>query len=295
MNYTDGMKAFLISSILGLALLLSPEAHGRLFLVEVIVIGHPDGRSDQRASDQLRDFSQLIDPAWVARLTAASGAEPEDWPMDDPFLEDRVDSDDGSELEQADGPAQPRPAQRPTARLIESGMPEDLARWLEQSAPLYPVTFSNQVVLGPEMNRAWQRIDSNPGFEALAWRAWIQPVERGQRSPAVRIHDQKVVGGNWMATFDLPEGLVAPWPQSHFRLDGSLRLVQRQFLHAEIDLDWRLPAIGNGIDQPPPLLANHRYRVHRVEQSRTIRPDRLEYFDSSKIGVLLRIQRWDSE
>ncbi|MGY6587530.1 MAG: CsiV family protein [Wenzhouxiangella sp.] len=281
------MKAFLISSLLGLALLLSPEAHGRLFLVEVIVLGHPDGRSDQRASDQLRDFSQLIDPAWVARLTTDA--------VDSPLPDDASLSDDPDGLALADQQDEPPPARRPTTRLIESGMPEDLARWLEQSAPLYPVTFSNQPSLSPEMSRAWQRIDNNPGFEALAWRAWIQPVERGQRSPAVRIHDQQVIGGNWAALFELPEGLVAPWPQSHFRLDGSLRLVQRQFLHAELDIDWRLPAGQAGVDQPPPMLASHRYQVHRLEQSRTIRPDRLEYFDSSRIGVLVRIQRWDAE
>lgn len=283
------MKAFLISSILALALLVSPLAQARLFLVEVIVIGHPDGRSDQRASDELRDFSQLIDPVWIARLTAEMSADNEAGPGNAPST-----ADPGQPNELAE-PAEQRPAQRPTGRLIESGMPVDLAHWLEQGATLYPVTFSNQISLGPEMSRAWQRIDNNPGFEALAWRAWVQPVERGQRSPAVRIHDQHVIGGNWAAMFDLPEGLVAPWPQSHFRLDGSLRLVQRQFLHAEIDLDWRLPISGGNIDAPPPLLASHRYRVHRLEQSRTVRPDRIEYFDSSRVGVLLRIQRWDPE
>ncbi|MGY6629782.1 MAG: CsiV family protein [Wenzhouxiangella sp.] len=288
------MKAFLISSILGLTLALSPQAHGRLFLVEVIVIGHPDGRSDQRASDQLRDFSDLLDPAWIARLSHETSSLSDDIEAVEPGIGESSSTEGVDESSDAP-PAAPRPAQRPTARLIESGMPEDLARWLEQSAPLYPVTFSNQTSLGPEMSRAWQRIDNNPGFEALAWRAWIQPIERGQRSPAVRIHDERVIEGSWATPFELPEGLVAPWPQSQFRLDGSLRLVQRQFLHAEIDLDWRTPAAGGGLDEPPPLLASHRYRVHRLEQSRTIRPERLEYFDSSKIGVLLRIQRWDSD
>ena len=289
------MKALLISSILGLALLLSPDAHARLFLVEVIVVGHPDGRADQRVSDELRDFTPLLDPLWIAGLRVETTPEINDELAEGLLLDDLTVSNDQNETIQAEHQDESGPAQSTIGHLTEYRMPDDLGKWLEQGAPVFPVTFSQQPALSREMNQAWQRINNNPGFEALAWRAWIQPVERGQPSPAVRIHDETVIGGNWAGAFELPEGLIAPWPQSHFRLDGSLRLVQRQFLHAELDFDWRLPANYGDTDQPPVLLANHRYRVHRLEQSRTIRPDRMEYFDSSRIGVLLKIRALDSD
>ena len=96
---------------------------------------------------------------------------------------------------------------------------------------------------------------------------------------------------------------IEPPPQVTLRLDGTLALVQRQFLHADLDLRWRSvvqrPAAPDAPtdarigataddDRDPP-----QFEVHRLQQSRVIRTDRWEYFDSQRFGVLLRITELD--
>lgn len=291
--------------------MLCVNAHASLYRVEVIVIGHSEGRSDQRQVSTLHDFSQLLDPAWIAaqqalqpalaephteleEMSEADLVEPSEGAPDveSPTWQDAAatDSSASSLNETMDAPLTPlTPAnnlliQREPALAAQQG-PTD-------TGPVYPITFSNLPSLGPEMARAWQRIDNNPAFEALAWRAWIQPIERRQSSPAIRLHDHHALRVDWAKLPDHSPYLISPWPHSQFRLDGSLRLVQRQFLHAELNLHWREPVAAVLGSAPPSLLANEDFFEHRLMQSRTIRPDRLEYFDSSRIGVLLRIERW---
>ncbi|MEX0915059.1 MAG: CsiV family protein, partial [Wenzhouxiangellaceae bacterium] len=80
-------------------------------------------------------------------------------------------------------------------------------------------------------------------------------------------------------------------------------LRQRQFLHLDLDLVWQVPArapadrASRGRREPPVGMSTDRaeneWLLHRLRQSRIVRPGRLEYFDSSLFGVLVRIERFE--
>lgn len=231
-----------------------------LYRVEVIAFIYAGGASDAFFTDSLRDFGGLLNPRELAdagrRLREAMAEFARMHPLD----------------------AEPVPEtswNRPRAWQI----PEQLS---------------------PTMARALQRLEDSGSFQPVASHAWYQPVDHD--SPRVRVHDDEIVheqrpeiAPGITRVFDqtAPEddtGEVEPEPQPvrHYRLDGSARLVQRQFMHLELDLEWREPAttlVGSaGIEDAPQWL------VHRLKDSRIIRPDRLEYFDSAWVGVIVRVE-----
>ncbi|MEE4330659.1 MAG: CsiV family protein, partial [Wenzhouxiangella sp.] len=168
----------------------------------------------------------------------------------------------------------------------------------------WPQPYVNLPRLSPDMQSVWERLERSGAFEPRAWRAWHQLLGREQRSQAVRIHDQQVLRGDWLQTLSVgpldpaddpgtERGMLVrggDWlPEPEFRLDGSIRIYQTQFMHAASNLTWREPIESD----LRPLVLDHLeqglFRQHRLEQSRAIRPGRLEYFDSSWLGILLKV------
>lgn len=240
------------------------------YRVEVIVFQHVDGRPDAREVESPADFSHLLDPlqrARESRRTDAGDAEGRD-----------EEISDAVELLE-------------TLAEIESGemMPE---------MPTWPEPFLALEALSERMQDAWDRLERSGAHRPLTWRAWHQPLD-SERSPRqVRLHDERLIDMDWLEltpagipALDGHDGADALMPDFYYRLDGGIRLRQRQFMHADIELHWRERA-----PSPSPLRMNSRsprpdrLSVHRLEQSRTVRPGRLEYFDSSWLGVLLLIE-----
>jgi hypothetical protein len=263
------------------------------YLVEVIVLTHADGRSDDRKVEQIADFQALLDPLRQSRIA--------DW--QERQAPDSADAPDTESPEQA--------RLRETAELIDLFSAMDAtepAAALETEpmdpGPVYPDPFVNQPELSPGMQAAWDRLASSGEFRPRTWRAWYQPLSRSHLSPPLRVHDEFPVRLNSaeLALAALP-GSRQQWtvdelmPKADYRLDGSLRLRQRQFMHVELDLVWREPVETDVLPAGPwaqATVAPAWFRQHRLTQSRTVRPERLEYFDSSWLGVLVRIERWQS-
>ncbi len=262
--------------------------------VEVIVLLHLDGQSDRYRLDQAADLSTLADPLLNARRSAWLPREPDPVAEEDPA---ELDWDVISESLDLGLPE------------VVSEVVETIARPADEAGPVqvfYPPVYENLDRLGNEMQSARDRLERSPSHQVLAWRAWYQPLSRQVPSEAVRIHDEHLMRAHWLELeqllgrpvdhndLDSRLGLVADLaPPVHYRLDGSLRIRQRQFTHAEIDLVWHEPLqTGSG-----PLLPEHLppggFDIHRIRQSRTIRSGRLEYFDSSWLGILIRIESWE--
>lgn len=279
--------------------LMSPPAHaedGPYYLVEVIVLTHAAGRSDGREIDQLTDFNNLVDPLRQARIAA--------WRMEQ---EARIPEQGGTEDLDLESPEQNQARETVQAMdlfsaldAIETASDPEISEMA--AGPVYPDRFVNQAELSPTMQSAWNRLSNSGEFQPRTWRAWYQPLSRSRLSPQVRIHDEFPLRLNW-ADLALPAlpgtrktlTIDQLMPKADYRLDGSLRLRQRQFMHLELDLVWRelveqeqLPAGP----WAPDVLAPVHFQQHHLNQSRTVRLDRLEYFDSSWLGVLVRIQRW---
>ncbi|MFU8831468.1 MAG: CsiV family protein [Wenzhouxiangella sp.] len=275
---------FILSGLVLSAAQLPAMAQGTpYYRVEVIVLTHSAGQSDERPVQTLDDYSRLIDPMRQARIAQIVEAQEDDTdPTDESDVQRTVDALTALEL-----------------------MPEDMQPALALPPP-QPDTFVNLEDLSPTMRDAWRRLQNSGEFQPRSWRAWHQPLARNRVSPPVRVHDQQIVRLDWLAV--TPLGSLQPAnpdrdlavadlaPRSDYRLDGSVRLRQRQFMHVELDLVWREPverepAFGPmRLDESP---AGSIYQ-HRLKQSRAVRPGRLEYFDSNWLGVLVLIERWEA-
>lgn len=300
------MKRYRLFALLGLvALPLTCLAADDLVRVEVLVFKHLNGQSDAWPVERLEDFSTLLDPrqrallaAWTARYrsidnetldesdpTESAGA---DWQVPDTDASGQVDPQRPPDRLVAPDPAEP---------ALESGQTVSVVALNDaQPGPVWPELFVHDGSLSGPMQRARDRLSNSPGHEVLSVTSWLQPLDRRSPAPALRVRDDTPISIDWLTSAPVPyaidPGLNAPelLPQSIYRLDGSVRIRQRQFRHAELDLVW------SERSKPPHWIApasHHEFEVHRLRQSRPIQLGRVEYFDSPWIGVLIRIETWN--
>jgi len=265
-----------------------------VYRVDVVVFAHAGGDSDRLRSPEPADFSGAPDPLLV---TAAGRAVDAAVQALDGLLPMRL--------------AAPQPDEKTPYLESESAVlrpiPDLFAALGEPSAPVA---------------RSLQRLLGSPAHEVLATRSWIQPAPPRRSTPALRIHDQAVVDTlppvNPVAPPWIPVGLRIPvgvagsgepvWQRLFrprpprleiYRLDGTARLRKRQFLHLDLDLVWQQrerglrAGAGSSPTGPRPAPTGTGWVLHRMVQSRVVEPGRLEYFDSSRFGVLARIERFE--
>lgn len=249
------------------------------YRVEVIVFTHAGGENDAWPLEQTADYADNLDPAWQAFARRQELDRAEDG-------NDSASSDLESALSVVD-----------TIASLESG---------EQTvteALLYPEPWLALETLSEPMEQARARLERSGAYRTHAWLAWHQPLGDGAQPQSVRIHDDQLIDVDWvtlsatgqlMRDGALVRNVTELAPAFHYRLDGFIRLRQRQFMHADITLDWRAPAtVGPAPFSFPNTDAD--LEVHRLDQSRTIRPDRFEYFDSQWLGLLLRVTPYGPE
>lgn len=270
LDFTD-MKTYFLPLATGIALIMAAAVvaaaeSGPFYRVEIIVFAHSSGNPDARITDTLASFTDLVDPLAVPEDAQPSGGEAEDLRAAIELLE--------------------------TLETLESGPLPELPAW--------PKPYIALDQLSGQMLEARQRLERSPHHEVLAWRAWHQPLVTGRSPMRVRIHDENVIGADWIElhpteTPALQEpssaGTVAPAPSVHYRLDGGIGLTRRQFVNADIELHWREPVSHQPAHSLSERQRDGEYAVHRLSQRRAVRPERLEYFDSSWLGVLMLIQR----
>lgn len=278
------MKALLFAfSTLALAGLVSTSAAQEeapaFFRVELVVFTHTDGEFDAWPVDTpAAPPANAHDPEW--QRFAREQSETED---------DASDTSTGADLRSALDVVE-------AIERLENG-PATLPELLVRPDPWLAVDR-----LSEPMQQALDRLQNSPRYRVEQWLGWYQPLEPG-RTGTVRVHDDRPLAADWVVL--TPHGglqrdgrLVTEaeqlFPDFRFRLDGTVRLRQRQFMHAEVSLYWHAPQTTGplGLLTTDPAADLSR---HHLQQSRTIRPDRLEYFDSPWLGVLLRVTPWEVE
>ncbi|MCA1780547.1 MAG: peptidoglycan binding protein CsiV, partial [Xanthomonadaceae bacterium] len=161
--------------------------------------------------------------------------------------------------------------------------------------PVWPDFAVALPELSNTMQRSLQRLQSSQDYRVLTSLAWLQPLERQTTSSAMRIHGREALAIDSTAT--TPTGVFADpaieppaaLPSIRYRLDGSLRLRQRQFRHVDLNLVWSERAT-----EPERMReGGHDVLVHRLKLSRPIQLNRLEYFDSPWLGVLVHVEPWE--
>lgn len=254
-----------------------------VYRVEVIVFGHADGRSDRIRGAGPLDFTDRLDPLLIARANVTA---------------ERQLAGLAGFLPVARIPGEIRE----TTPYLESG---------QQTLRPIPPVYSALGDLSRPIRRVMDRLLDAPDYDPVTARAWIQPA---RSTAAMRIHDQTVVdrvepedGQRLVHVAQvLPVGPLAETPPSAldiYRLDGTLRLRRRQFLHLDLDLVWQTRARAltdrmPPVDQPAAVTnepddGEGEWQLHRLQQSRIVQPGRLEYFDSSLFGVLVLIERFE--
>lgn len=256
-----------------------------VYRIEVIVFSHVDGRSDRIRSAASMDFTDQLDPLLLAR------------------------ANDLAESRLAD-----LAVALPVARI--PGKIDETTPWLETDEQILrpiPSVYSALGDLSRPIQRAMDRLLDAPEYEPLMARAWIQLAPRGRPTAALRIHNQTVVEliepdddqSLVPVAHVLPFGPLVETPPPAldiYQLDGTLRLRQRQFLHLDLDLVWQtqaraladrsIPTDGQSAVTNDLQATESDWLLHRLQQSRIVEPGRLEYFDSSLFGVLVRIERF---
>jgi len=248
-----------------------------VYRVELIVFEHVGGRSDRRPAAEPMNFTETLDPEALAALDAAIADHL-------PVLAESV----------------------PTLTLPPRIGPEApaLAKGEETIQPV-PRDYA-AVELSPTMQRALSRLETSPAHSPVATAAWFQTAERGQRSAQVRVHDDEIVSIRQPQTPQRPDSLVDLGPQLGrdlpfepvpvarpiYRIDGTARLRRTQFLRLELDLAFNQPSRSDADSADETSGSDPRWLLHRLQQQRAVRPERFEYFDSSRFGVLARITEY---
>lgn len=269
MSRSGGTLAVVKSALICIVfLLLSLPIPGQaessdIVRVELVVFQHVQGRSDRWPGQFVDAFAALPDPQENARLAA--------WTA-------RIKPDDA----------------RLEGGHERSLAPPEQALGVMPYGPSWPEFYVGLPEFSPDMEQAISRLQDSPQYRVLTTMAWLQPLARDRQTRPVRVRGTDPLTIDWSKTSPMPielETLVVPpvsAPEIRYRLDGSLHLRQRQFRHVDLELVWSDPAPIEALAPRPET----QVLVHRLNLSRPVLMDRLEYFDSSWLGVLVRVEEW---
>ena len=138
-------------------------------------------------------------------------------------------------------------------------------------------------------------------------------IERAERAlaEAERIETERLNGSTESddaLSEEDEELLELPDPTIYYEVDGTVKLVRTRFLHLEFDLEMRAPVYdplemeevvetvlsdGSVMEPGPPRPTS--FLIHELKQSRQVRTERMEYFDSPVLGVLAYVTLVDYE
>ena len=136
-----------------------------------------------------------------------------------------------------------------------------------------------------DIGKAVAALETNDKYQVLTHKRWVQTADARSSSPVMRITD--------------PAG----------DLDGTVVFYMSRFLHVDVDLllkdesDQKMDMTA-GVANAKPVAGfamsssdatnNSQQLVYRIDESRRIRSNQMNYFDHPKFGVLLIITPMES-
>ncbi|MDX1556418.1 MAG: CsiV family protein [Xanthomonadales bacterium] len=266
----------------------------KAFLFILIIIIVPAAMAQERSAYRievliLRHLDTVADPDYIAELPALEQDALDFYANEIEGALAATQLGDPTELAPPDEGLLP-----PVGPFPQEG-PFDDVEWIE--------------VRSERMNTVWRNLRLSESFRPEAFLAWEQPVD--PPFPLIRVRNEGVIAVDdplaalrgldppYVFRYDLPSGQFAlgglPDPQLHYALEGTVRLRRSRFLHFDLDLAFRQPAPGavetaRGVTTDTPLRPEYAgFAVHALVQSRQVRTERMEYFDSPILGALLWI------
>ena len=281
------------------------------YRVEIIVLTHLRHEAVPADAESLRDFSGSLD------FLAAKIEQEEDGENEN--IEAGPDDHVVAELFQETGteflPDEDQP-EEPWADVIAVEDMSDVMRetWrrLRLSAPFRP-----------EQYLSWEQSANDPfpslrihDLEVLLIENSCTDLHETLATEAGEESDSPFVftdQGNISPGDDIEEAAEEPQlPDStlFYRIDGTVMLRRSRFLHLDIDIELRqatfdeepqtlTPILGgereSGEPGEPELPLTASFLIHQIEQSRQVKSQRMEYFDSPVLGVLAWITPFEAE
>ena len=119
--------------------------------------------------------------------------------------------------------------------------------------------------------------------------------------------DKDVPSCNGEAVEDAAEEPELPDPTLFYRIDGTVMLRRSRFLHLDLDIELRQAVFDEQLLTPAPIPGSESesgepelpppapFLIHQLKQSRQVKSQRMEYFDSPVLGVLAWITPFELE
>ncbi len=288
------------------------------YRVEIIVLTHLRHEAVPSDAESLGDFSGSLD------FLEAKSDEDEEEDGEDENRGDRQDDVVGAELLQETGPELLPDEDQPEDPWADVIAVEDMSdvmretwRRLRLSAPFRPEQYLSWEQSANEPFPSLRIHDPDVLLiensctlldETLATEASEYAAKEHEDGPFVFTDRGNILPGDAME--NAAEEAELPDPILFYRIDGTVMLRRSRFLHLDIDIELRQAAFN---EQPPPLTPilggesesgkpgepelplAASFLIHQLEQSRQVKSQRMEYFDSPVLGVLAWITPFETE
>jgi hypothetical protein len=291
-------KLFLIVFLIPVLLASTGMAAEKRYRVEILVLTHLQHEAIPAEVDSLRDFSESLD-FLKAEDDEESGEDEKDTA--------NPDAKTASGLEAGESEQDPGSDLLPDTELEE-----------EPWADVEAVETMSEV-----MQQTWRRLRLSAPFRPQQYLSWEQG--RDEPFPLLRIHDEEVIltndpyadlretdavdeetnktvvfsdQGNLLPGDALEEPEL-PGPTLFYRIDGTVMLRRTRFLHLDLDLVLRAAVFDDPAEALPPVLSQGSrpgeleeapeptsFLIHKLEQSRQVKSNRMEYFDGAVLSAL---------
>jgi hypothetical protein len=283
------------------------------YRVEIIVLTHLRHEAVPSDAESLGDFSGSLD------FLEAKSDEDEEEDGEDENRGDRQDDVVGAELLQETGPELLPDEDQPEDPWADVIAVEDMSdvmretwRRLRLSAPFRP-----------EQYLSWEQSANEPfpslrihDPDVLLIENSCTVLQETLAAEASEDLDSPFVftdQGNILpehAIENAVEEAELPDPVLFYRIDGTVMLRRSRFLHLDIDIELRqatfyepppplTPLLGGESESDetgePELPLAPSFLIHQLEQSRQVKSQRMEYFDSPVLGVLSWITPFEAE
>jgi hypothetical protein len=170
------------------------------------------------------------------------------------------------------------------------GWPEDPGRpasgnatWFTKGQPLKgnkPIAFRTLPPEERSLNGAWGEMRRSRDYRPLYHVAWRQPMEDPDRAKEIYFSL-------------LPENGAEASVTNPPKLEGTLKLSIKRYLHLDADIVLHKPALGSDPQTSSEYGFASRFRHYRLQDSRRMRSGKLHYIDHPVIGLLAIAKRYE--
>jgi hypothetical protein len=282
------------------------------YRVEILVLTHLHHEAIPEDTEFLRDFSSALDFLKVEdeeeneEEVKFDEAEP-GLPATDPEI---LAGEPGEFLPEEEQP------ERPWADVIaiEDKGDEMREAWrrMRLSAPFRPEQYLSweQSVDAPFPTLRIHDLEVILVDDPYAELRELERIDAETEDKPTVFSDQKSImspGDSEESSGESEEESELPDPTLYYRIDGTVMLKRSRFLHLELDLELREPVYDELEMTASPILSDESaagelepplptsFLIHKLQQSRQVKSQQMEYFDSPVLGVLAWITSFEAE